>query len=190
MRRKLHRPVVGGRWSRRGFGWRSWSWGRDFFGWRDGRRDRGSGGRVLSPGGGARLVLRAAPGAGTMRPQFRSLALRSLRTAPNTTTRHHPPDIPHWPTVCSSTSKSSPRPPSSTRFRGSFNPRQPNVGGKRSRRRRLQQARCNPQRKQHHDDPKERQPSSRPPDPDTHPPLSAGVGDVSPKALERAGTVP
>ena len=158
MRGKLHRPVVGGwrGWSRfrRGFGRRR----RSGFGRRDRCRVRWIGGRVLSSGGGPRLVLRASSGDGTVRSALRSLPLRSLRTAPRTPTRHH-------------------------RLGTSFNPRQSNVSRKRSRRRRLQKARCDPQREQHCGNSKERQPSLRPTDPDTHPPLSPGAGNVSPKLL-------
>jgi hypothetical protein len=181
VRRKLHRPVVGrrrgGSGFRRGFG-TCW---RDHFGRRDGFRDRPGGGRVLSSGRGARLVLRASSGGGTMRSAPRSLPLRSLRTAPITPTRHHPPETPLSPWVRASARSPASRGPRSPRGRSSFHLRQPNVGGKRSRRRRLQKARCNPQREQHRRDPKDRQPSLRPPDPDTHPPLSPGAEDVSPK---------
>jgi hypothetical protein len=152
VRRKLHRPVVGGR--RDGSGFRRQFRRR----WRNGFRDRASGGRVLSSGGGVQLVLRASSGDGTTRTALRRLPLRSLRTAPNTPTRHHRPGT-------------------------SFNPRQPNVSWKWRRRWRLQKAWCNSQRKQHRSDPKERQPSSRPPDPDTHPPLSPGPRIISPKLL-------
>jgi len=72
----------------------------------------------------------------------------------------------------------------------SFHPRQSNIGRKRSRRRRLQKARCNPQREEYCGDPEERQSSLRPTDPDTHPPLSPGAGECLPESLERVGVVP
>ena len=190
MRRKLHRPVVGGRWGgsgfRRGFrGWRS-----DDFGRKDWCRDRRIGGRVLLSGGGGRLVLRASSGTGLERFLLRGLALRSLRTAPATPTRHHPPDVPFGLWLRASVRNQVSPAPRNPRSRSSFNPWQANIGGKRSRRRRLQKARRNSQRKQHRGDPKDRQPSLRPPDPDTHPSLSPGARNVSPKALERAGGRP
>ncbi len=189
MRRKLHRPVVGGRRSGGGFRWGFGSGGRDFWAWWDRGWDRGIGGRVLSSDGGARLVLRASSGEGTMRPALRSLPLRSLRTAPTTPIRHHPPDIPRRSITGLSTSRSSPSVPILIRSH-SFYLRQPNVSWKGRRRRRFQKAWRDPQRKQHRSDPKERQPSLRPPDPDTHPPLSPGAENVSPKAFERAAHPP
>ncbi len=177
MRRKLHGPVVGRNWggSDRWQGFRC----------RDRGRDRRSGGRVLSPGGGARLVLRAASGAGTLRLALRSLALRSLRTAPTTPTRHHPPETRPIP----SNPPSEPRPRSrglssfTKSRRGSFSVRQTNVGGKRRWRRRRQQAWGDPKRQQNSSRGHEHHPSLRPPDPDTHPRLSLCPQVVSPETM-------
>jgi hypothetical protein len=173
VRRKLHGPVIG------------WSWGGDGFWCRDRGRDWRIGGRVLSPGGGTRLVLRAAPGTGTMRWAFRGLALRSLRTAPTTPTRHHPPETRPIP--------SNPPPGSRLRFRGpssftksrcgSFKARQTYVGRQRRRRRRRQQAWCNPQRKQNASRGHEHYPSLRPANSDSHPCTSPQPWNVSPEAI-------
>ena len=189
MRRKLHRAVIGrgGRWSwfRRGFGTRE----RDDFGRRDGCRDRRIGGRVLSPGGGGRLVLRSSSGTGLERFPLRGLALRSLRTAPATPTRHHPPDVSLGAWLGASVRSWTAKRRRDHRIRTSFHARQANVSRKRIRRRRLQEAGPNPKRQQQYGNSKERQSSLRPTDPDTHPWLSPQLWNVFPNAIaDKTGT--
>ena len=183
MRRKLHRAVIGrgggGSGFRRGFG----GWGRDGFGWRDGFRDRPDGGRVLSSGGGGRLVLRSSSGTGPKRVLLRNLAHRRLRTAPTTPTRHHPLDVPLGPRVRASDGSRAFPPLRNRRIGTSFHARQANIGRKRSWRRRLQEAGADSERQQQSGNSKERQSSLRPTDPDTHPQLSPDPGDVSPNAI-------
>lgn len=92
MRGELHRAVGGG-----GRGWRRrhrrrfrrGSWRRRWFG----KRNRGIGGRVLSSGRATGLALRAASGTGMSRHVGRNPALSSLRAAPATPTRRHPPEM-------------------------------------------------------------------------------------------------
>lgn len=131
VRGELLRPVAG--WGRRGG--RGWS---DFRLGRRGRRDRCGfgryGGRVLSPGGGTRLALRAASGRGIGRTAGWSAPLSSLRASPTTPTRHHPPEIPSRTTTF--------------RRSHSFRPRQPDVSRQRRRSGRLQHPRRRSQRQQ------------------------------------------
>jgi len=169
MRRELHRAVVGRRRDE------SWFWcgsGDDF---RGGDRALGGlfgcwfrdGGRPRWRGRGS--ILPALLGGG---------ALLTSRSAPGSVRER--PRLRSLPLGFALF----------TRLRSSFNSRQPNVSWKRGRLRRLQKARHRPQREQHRGDPKERQPSLRPPDPDTHSQLSRRPLDVSPKAVERKGWAP
>ena len=187
MRRKLHRPVVGGRRGGSGFRWGFGRRVRDFCGRRDRSRDWGIGGRGLSPG-------RAALGGPTRCSGRRDRARTCFGALPSAASgsgecnppRRHPPANPHRLMTRRLTDRCSPSVSTPTRLPRSFDPRQSNIGRKWSRRRRLQKAGCHPQRKQHRGDPKGHQPSLRPTDPNTHPPLSPGAADVSPKAFREA----
>ena len=157
VRRKLLGAIAGrgGRGSRRG--------GRGGDGWRrsDGRgcrnrtaRDGRHGGRVLSEGRGASLGLRSAPGRGTARSPGRNPALRRLRPARHTPPLRHPPELPQCRTL-----RQLKRPSRSSR--------QPHVGGKRRRRRGLQQRRANRQYQQPGSDSTHRFCGDRPLNPQT-----------------------
>jgi hypothetical protein len=183
VRRKLHGPVVGGRRGRSGFRRGLGTCWRDDFGGGDGFRDRPDGGRVLSSGGGGRLVLRSSSGTGSVRVLLRSLALRRLRTAPTTPTRHHPPEVPLCPWARAAFRSRVLRQLRDRRIGTSFHARQANIGRKRSRRRRLQKAGANTERQQYSSHSKERQSSLRPTDPDTHPRLSPQLWIVFPNAI-------
>jgi hypothetical protein len=101
-----------------------------------------------------------------MRSMFRDLPLRSLRTAPTTPTRHHPPDTRLIP----------------SKLRRRLDAGQPNIRRNRRRCRWSQQAWADLERKKHSSGGHEQQASLRPADSDTHPALSLRPSVVSPKS--------
>ena len=162
MRGELHRPVVG-RWRGRSEVRLSGDRGTTSGG---GVTNRRIGGRVLLSGGGTRLVLRASSGDGTMRvgcAAFPSEASARRRATP---TRNPP--------VLSATEFRRTPAAAQHRLEEELAP-----AASRSLVRPATQAAPG--------DPKERQPSLRPTDPDTHPPLSPGAG-LSPRKLSDGRT--
>jgi hypothetical protein len=187
VRGELHRTVIGRRrwrWHRgRGFGRRCR--GRFGRGRRHRFRDRRRGGRVLSPGGGVLLGLRPSPGRRTMRMAVRSLALRRLRPAQDTPTRHHPPELRERPSRLL-------HPPDLPRAGPSPEPRRrsylwkPHIGRHRRRRRRRQQRWQQLQGQQPSDHDGSSLSCGFPANPKCHPALQAAKpGDSPPSSGDR-----